>query len=167
MDSLRWHGRGGMAEACLGRERVAVERTLVRCEGATKRRHVVRLVVTRTSCDVFDTLNQNRGRRRAGADGSLRSPRYYLVRRPASSKCSSPGREATAAGAAQQSTCRAPCAARRGQCIPTVIHCARTPLALHAPPWELGSAGWRPTDPSGATLRRPTRDRAAFPAARA
>jgi hypothetical protein len=53
MDSLRWHGRGGMAEACLGRERVAVERTLVRCEGATKRRHVVRLVVTRTSCDVL------------------------------------------------------------------------------------------------------------------
>ena len=49
-----------MAEACLGRERVAVERTLVRCEGATKRRHVVRLVVTRTSCDVFDTLNQNK-----------------------------------------------------------------------------------------------------------
>ena len=81
MDSLRWHGRGGMAEACLGRERVAVERTLVRCEGATKRRHVVRLVVTRTSCDVFDTLNQNRGRRRAGADGSLRSPRYCTAAR--------------------------------------------------------------------------------------
>ena len=75
----------------------------------------------------------------------MRSPPLRTrVRRPASSKCSSPGREATAAGAAQQSTCRAPCAARRGQCIPTVIHCARTPLALHAPPWELGSAGWRP-----------------------
>lgn len=167
MDSLRWHGRGGMAEACLGRERVAVERTLVRCEGATKRRHVVRLVVTRTSCDVFDTLNQNKIEADGAPGPTVPCGRPATVRRPASSKCSSPGREATAAGAAQQSTCRAPCAARRGQCIPTVIHCARTPLALHAPPWELGSAGWRPTDPSGATLRRPTRDRAAFPAARA